>query len=160
MRVPLAWANLVHNRRRLVASLAGVLGGALLMFVQIGFLNAMLDSQVALIRQFDADLVVASRVQATLMTNAPFPRRRVFQALAVNGVAGASPLSIEYTSSPWKNPANGRSRNIRVLGIDPDQPFLTSPEVERERAALRQVDSCLLYTSDAADERSSVDLGG
>ena len=24
----------------------------------------------------------------------------------------------------------------------------------------RQIDGCLLYTSDAADERSSVDLGG
>ena len=28
------------------------------------------------------------------------------------------------------------------------------------RSAQRGVDGCLLYTSDAADERSSVDLGG
>ena len=25
---------------------------------------------------------------------------------------------------------------------------------------VKQIDTCLLYTSDAADERSSVDLGG
>ena len=30
----------------------------------------------------------------------------------------------------------------------------------RERGQLVQIVTCLLYTSDAADERSSVDLGG
>ena len=30
----------------------------------------------------------------------------------------------------------------------------------RQRLAERHADHCLLYTSDAADERSSVDLGG
>ena len=31
---------------------------------------------------------------------------------------------------------------------------------ETEPAAFRRIFGCLLYTSDAADERSSVDLGG
>ena len=147
MRVPLAWASLIHNRRRLVASLTGILGAALLMFVQIGFFNAMLDSQVALIRQLAADLVIANRLKATLIMNVPFPRRRVFQALAVDGVAGASPVSIELTASAWKNPLNGRTRNIRVLAFDPEHPFLATPEVERGRAALRRTDSALFDTA-------------
>ena len=32
--------------------------------------------------------------------------------------------------------------------------------IGRDRAITEHVDHCLLYTSDAADERSSVDLGG
>src|SRR5262245_4287567 len=147
MRVPLAWASLIHNRRRLVASLTGVLGATLLMFVQIGFFNAMLDSQVTLIRQLDADLVIANRLKTTLIMNVPFPRRRVFQALAVDGVVGASPVSIEDTSSPWKSAVDGRTRNIRVLAFDPDRPFLAMPEVERGRAALRRTDSALFDTA-------------
>ena len=39
---------------------------------------------------------------------------------------------------------------IAAAKIDPDTV----------RAAVALYDSCLLYTSDAADERSSVDLGG
>ena len=34
------------------------------------------------------------------------------------------------------------------------------PHVLRSRCPDRPADPCLLYTSDAADERSSVDLGG
>ena len=40
-------------------------------------------------------------------------------------------------------------RNQRLIGV----PMET-------RAAIAQYQACLLYTSDAADERSSVDLGG
>ena len=32
--------------------------------------------------------------------------------------------------------------------------------VEKDLARIAQAEHCLLYTSDAADERSSVDLGG
>ena len=32
--------------------------------------------------------------------------------------------------------------------------------LEKLQAEIEQTESCLLYTSDAADERSSVDLGG
>ena len=37
---------------------------------------------------------------------------------------------------------------------------LSPDHVGRDRGAARTVYPCLLYTSDAADERSSVDLGG
>ena len=47
---------------------------------------------------------------------------------------------------------------VAVLGGAPDLPL------HIDRAAARELDTlcagCLLYTSDAADERSSVDLGG
>src|SRR5678815_5526584 len=55
----------------------------------------------------------------------------------------------------------------RHVHFDPDRLITAAGEIERERIALLfsvPVDprdqSCLLYTSDAADERSSVDLGG
>ena len=39
-------------------------------------------------------------------------------------------------------------------------PTVIAPAADLPDWALRTVDLCLLYTSDAADERSSVDLGG
>ena len=43
---------------------------------------------------------------------------------------------------------------IVVDAIDPDK------QLARQMATVSRVQNCLLYTSDAADERSSVDLGG
>ncbi|MGZ3471320.1 MAG: hypothetical protein ACXWO1_17360 [Isosphaeraceae bacterium] len=38
-RVPLAWANLVHNKVKLAASLAGITFAVALMFMEMGFYN-------------------------------------------------------------------------------------------------------------------------
>jgi len=143
MRVPLAWLNLMHNKRRLLASLAGIVGAVLLMFVEVGFLNALLDSQVAVIRMLDADLVIVNRLKYTLSMTQPFPRRRVSQALAVDGVRTASPVYIEIDASLWKNPADGHTRVIRVLAFDPDRPVFRNSEIERGRPALKQADTAM-----------------
>ena len=45
------------------------------------------------------------------------------------------------------------------LHLAPAQPPADLDEPVRERR-FAMIDICLLYTSDAADERSSVDLGG
>ena len=42
--------------------------------------------------------------------------------------------------------------------INPFYPFIG--EFKQERELFEPLKTCLLYTSDAADERSSVDLGG
>ena len=54
-----------------------------------------------------------------------------------------------------------RRRVRHVIGRVLDRDRNARPTVQRQRGD-RQVQrrACLLYTSDAADERSSVDLGG
>src|SRR5678815_4666595 len=58
-------------------------------------------------------------------------------------------------------------RSVHGITLRPfadGRPLLHAPEGRHELAAQRHapglVEICLLYTSDAADERSSVDLGG
>jgi putative ABC transport system permease protein len=143
MRVPLAWLSLIHDKRRLLASIAGITGAVVLMFMQFGFLNALRDGQVELIRRLDADLVIVSRLKYTLAMNAPFPRRRLFQARAVDGVRSVRPLWLEMTSSVWKNPGDARSQPIRVLGFDPELPVFRDPEVQQARAALTLPETAL-----------------
>ena len=50
------------------------------------------------------------------------------------------------------------ARRSALGGAEADQQFQVIRFPVQERSQL--VDVCLLYTSDAADERSSVDLGG
>ncbi len=63
-RTPLAWKNLTHNVRRLLVALSGVTFAVVLMFMERGFQNALFDSTVELVRNFDADH--HSRMQVAL----------------------------------------------------------------------------------------------
>src|SRR5438094_6921962 len=127
-KTPLAWLNLTHHAGRFALSLAGVGFAVVLMFVEYGFYNALLDSTVALIDQFDADLVVVSRAKTSLQAWGGVPRRRLAQALGVEGVAEVRPLYLEAIRSVWRSESAGRRQVVRVLAVDPDEPALAVPE--------------------------------
>ncbi len=59
--VPLAWRNLTHDKRRFAVSVMGIGFAVLLMFVELGFWNAMLDAAVSLLAQCKGDLVIVSK---------------------------------------------------------------------------------------------------
>ncbi len=88
-RIPLAWKNLVHEPRRLLVATGGIGFAVVLMFMQLGFRNALFDSTVALHRLLNADLVIASTARYTLSVKETFTRRRLMQALACPGVETA-----------------------------------------------------------------------
>ena len=52
---------LMHERGRLIASVGGVTFALLLMLLQIGFRNALLDSAIQLLREVDADILVINK---------------------------------------------------------------------------------------------------
>ncbi len=143
-RVPLAWLNLSHNRRRLAVSLLGIACAVVLMSMEYGFLNAMFDSQVALVRALRADLVVVGKLKYTLSVDNPMSRRRVVQALAVPGVGAAYPVYIQTRRFLWRNPADGRRRPIRVVAFDPADPVLLNAEVEAAQARLQYPETVLI----------------
>src|SRR5947208_7064217 len=138
-RTPLSWLNLIHDKPRFALSLAGVGFAVVLMFVELGFYNALLDSTVALIDRFDTDLVMVSKVKSSLQAFGGFPRRRLAQALSVPGVASVRPLYLEEVRSLWRSARNDRRQLIRVLGLDPDAPALRT-DASRHAASLRLPD--------------------
>jgi putative ABC transport system permease protein len=142
-KTPLSWLNLTHNKGRFALSLAGVGFAVVLMFVESGFYYALLDSTVALIDRFDADLVIVSKVKTTLQAWGGAPRRRLTQALGVPGVADVSPLYLEGVRSVWRSERTGRRRVIRALGVDPDNPALNVPELGPATSDLRLTDRAL-----------------
>ena len=139
----LAWLNLTHNRRRLAVSVAGVVCAVLMMFMEVGFLNAMFDGQLTLLESLDTDLVVLSTRTRTLARSMLFPRRRLEQVLAVPGIAAAQPLYVEYATALWKNPHDRHLRPIRVLAFDPNVSALRLPALARYRDALQRADTAL-----------------
>ena len=65
-KIPVAWLSLTHNPRRLAASLSGVTFAVLLMFIEVGFLNGVYDSQTNLVNEMDGDLFIINREKEDL----------------------------------------------------------------------------------------------
>ncbi len=128
---------LVHQRGRLIASVSGVTFALLLMLMQVGFRNALLDSSLELLRQLDADILVMSKQKTPFLRRERMPRERLFQSLSVAGVQSAHPLLL--TRMYWRNQEDDTLRPIRVLGFDPDSDSFLIPELraQAQRLSLR-----------------------
>lgn len=118
LTTPLAWKNLTHQPARLVIYLAGVIFAVTLMFIQLGFQNALLDSTVQTVNQLDADLLIVSNARYAFPIPETFPRDRIDLAASTPGVASAKPVYSELLLSTLKTDNEPRGYPIRVLAAD------------------------------------------
>jgi putative ABC transport system permease protein len=142
---------LLHEPGRLLASVGGVTFALLLMLLQIGFRNALLDSALQLLRQVDADILVINKEKDPFLSRNGMHRERLYQALSVLGVESASPLWIALRQ--WKNLEEETLHPIRVIGFDPDAPTFLIEAVQENVEKLRRIGTGLL------DERSRSSYG-
>ncbi len=132
-RTPLAWANLTHDRLRFGLFVMGISFAVILMFVQLGFRNALLDSNTQLHDKLRCDLVLISPNRQSVAMVDSFPRRRLEQVRTVPGVTGVYPMYIDNAFGQLRdtNPTDrGPSRGIRSIGIDPTAHLLDLPELD------------------------------
>ena len=148
-RIPLAWFNLTHDRRRFATSLAGVGFAVLLMFMFNGFMNALYDSQLQLLNRFNGEVIIVNRLRTNMFVPRAFARRRLYQARAFEGVQDAYAIYISEVN--WKNPENRNSRGVRVIAINPDEPVLNIPEIGDHRRELKLPETALMDTESRAE---------
>lgn len=129
-RTPLGWLQLSHHKSRLLVAVAGIAFADVLIFMQLGFQNALYDSNTRLNRAFIGDIILISPQSRNMQNLATFSRRRLLQAADVPGVKSAAPLYIG--SITWKNPQTRRKTTIQALGFNVDQPVLNIPEVNSQ----------------------------
>jgi putative ABC transport system permease protein len=141
--IALAWKNLTESKKRLATSVAGTAFAVVLMFMENGFRNALLDGTVAAIRRIDGDLVLINPQRYIFSEPLQFPRRRLEQARGFAGVASATVLYVEAWRTQWRNPATGLSRRIRVLAYPLDDHVLAIEGVHGQREALERPDTAL-----------------
>ncbi len=144
-RVPLAWKNLTHDRRKLILALAGIAFAVMLMFQQRGFNHALFDSTVELIRRLDTDFLVVNRARFALTSELRFPRDLLDRLASLPGVEFAQPLYLENKLALAHRPGFP-PRPIRVIGIEPHSRAFqdAAGEVAAAEAALLRPDTALL----------------
>ena len=145
-KTPLAWKNLTHDWRRLAVSIAGVGFAVLLMFTQVGFRNALFDSQSNLIEKLDGQIFMISRAKFTLAAEKRFPLNRLYQVRTCEGVAGAYPVYTELTTSVLRKVETGKGNRgypIRSIGIHPDDPVFVIKGIQQQQQELHQFGTAL-----------------
>lgn len=113
----------------------------LLILMQLGFRSALFESAVRYHERFRYGVALFSHDSQFIVRPTPFPIQRLYQSLAVKGVASVSPVYIY--PSVWKNPWTHESRSIFTVGLDPDDDVLDAPGVAEQRRLLRQADVAL-----------------
>jgi putative ABC transport system permease protein len=119
MATPLAWHNLLHNKVRSGVAIAGVTFAIVLMFMQLGFLEAVKISATLIYDVLDFDICLRSRDYNRFTDARTFPMQRLSQAESVVGVARAAPLMVGVFS--WRNPYNGEQRAVLAMGVPTDE---------------------------------------
>jgi putative ABC transport system permease protein len=140
-RLPIGWLQLLHNRTRLLAAVGGVTFANVLIFMQLGFLGALVGSIKLPYDQMNADLMISASDMNTLADGSPVPRQRMFEALGVLGVASASPLY--YAKIDWKQ-KDGSVRTLDVFGVDPSKETFRNSRINERRLELALPDVALI----------------
>jgi putative ABC transport system permease protein len=155
--IPLAWLQLKRETVRLLVALAGIGFAVMLMFVQLGFKDALFESAVTLHQNLKGDIFIISSQSTSLISMKSYDDRRLYSALGAPGVEKVSPMMIGF--GIWKNPfweglPKPQTRSIMVIGVDPDDEVMSLPGVTLEtRNKIREEDIALF------DRRSRDEFG-
>jgi heterocyst specific transport system permease protein len=122
---PLGWRQLVHEKRKLAAAVAGIAFAVALMLMQLGFKDALYVGATLLHRSFDGELVLTSRLYEAMLSTEGLSERRLQQARMDADVKAVAPL--RWTLGGWKNPWTLRRRSLLVIGFDPEKQALRLP---------------------------------
>lgn len=124
----LAWSNMRHRTGHTLVALLGLTAVVLLVFMQLGFLDAVRRSASLLYGQLDFDLIILSEEYVNLGMPGTLPRSCLAQARSVPGVEAIHPLTA--TTGMWRGrrPVKDAQQrdvypewSIMLLAVDPDQ---------------------------------------
>ncbi|HBA84788.1 MAG TPA: ABC transporter [Verrucomicrobia bacterium] len=139
--IPLAWLQLMGEKKRFFVAVGGVSFGVILMLFQLGIFQAFMRMAVRPIVAMKGELAMISRDFQYIMTTEPFPERRLIQALALPDVKEVYPVMLRFGS--WRNPDTGLQCKVALFGVSANaNPFIL-PEVLAQEGVLALPDGAL-----------------
>ncbi|MFP4099478.1 ABC transporter permease DevC [Coleofasciculus sp.] len=153
MKIPLAWLQLSREKIRLLVAIAGISFADILMFMQLGFRDALFESNVTLHNKLKGDIFLISPQSTATIAMKSFPQRRLYQALGFEGVQSISPLYMDF--GLWKNPQNRATRAIMVFGFNPANPVLDLPDVNQNLNKIK-IENGVLFDDTSRPEYGAI----
>ena len=156
MKALVAWRMLVHEKGRSALAIGGILIAILLMFLQLGFYLAVPRGGLLFFDAMRFDLMMTSSAYVSQTQSYSFPRRRLYQALALPEVTHAAALY--QASGRWLNPEASLVRDVFVIGFNPRDSVFDIPDVEKQMNLMQLPDSILVDTG-SRRELGQLDIG-
>jgi putative ABC transport system permease protein len=141
LKTPLAVRQLMKEKTRLAVAVAGIAFADMLIFIQMGFESALFDAAIQPHRNLSADLILINPQFNTLFSTKSFSRQKLYQALSYEGVKSVN--SVYIGTGQWRNPESRIDRAILVWGVDPSQPGLKFPEVQKKKDELKLLNNVM-----------------
>ncbi|MBD2533086.1 FtsX-like permease family protein [Nostoc flagelliforme FACHB-838] len=150
-KIPLSWLQLTREKTRLAVALAGISFADILMFMQLGFRDALYYSNVRFHNSLQGDIVLINSQSNAILAMRSFSQRRLYKALELPAVQSVHPIYLDFTI--WKNPVTGRPRSILIFGMNPETNIVNLPGVQENLDKLKLPDVVLF------DRSSRVEYG-
>ncbi|NJL86084.1 MAG: FtsX-like permease family protein [Leptolyngbyaceae cyanobacterium SM1_1_3] len=148
-RTPLGLLQLKHDRLRLLTAIAGITFADILIFMQLGFADALYKSNTQYPRALQSDLVILSTQAKNFGQLRTFARRRLYQAQDVPGVLSADALYLG--SVQWRNPQTRQQTSMLLVGQNLAQPAFELPEINQQLNAVQLPDTVLFDRASRGD---------
>lgn len=149
--IPLAWLQLTAEKLRLLAALAGIAFASMLMLMQLGFRDALIESATLVHDRLNGEVVLISPLYEYLMASRAFSDERLYQALGTDGVASVAP--VYFSPATWKNPETNLEHRVELIGVNTTSETLRLPAVTAKLATLQMPNVVL------ADTRGRPEIG-
>jgi putative ABC transport system permease protein len=133
--------QLSHSKSRLLVALSGIAFADVFIFMQLGFQNALYDSNTRLNRAFIADIILISPQSQSMQNMTTFTRRRILQAADVPGVKSAEAIYVGLVT--WKNPQTKRKTTVQAIAFNPEKPALNISEINAQLDTIKLPDTFL-----------------
>jgi len=123
-----AWQNIYCHKTRFVTTLFAIAFAVSFMFLQQGFQEGLLNSNINFIEKLNADLIMVNRSRYASYIEQTFPKNRLYQVRSFQNVQAAYPLYI--TMGIWKSFKDNKERSIRVFAFNPTDLVFIIPDVQ------------------------------
>jgi putative ABC transport system permease protein len=122
MLTPFGWRIVLRDRGRSMAAIGGIAVAALIVFVELGFMHSVIDSQLRIVEAARGDLVVLDALRTHLNKWDSLLPIRTQQIAAVQGVRSVSP--VYQAGVPFRSAPGQSDHRIVVIAFPPDDPPL------------------------------------
>ncbi|CAA9590362.1 ABC exporter permease subunit of DevC family [uncultured Synechococcales cyanobacterium] len=148
-KTPLAWFQLKREKTRLAVALAGIAFADILMFFQLGLLDALFESVVKPYTSLQGDLFLINPLFESLNVVRSFPRKQLYQAAGAKEVESINYLYIGQ--GEWRNAQTRTNQPTTVFAINPNNSAITLPDVQAHQNELKLLNR-MLYDRAGAEQ--------
>jgi putative ABC transport system permease protein len=142
VKVPLAWRILTYDKRRTALALIGIFMAILLVFVELGFFDAVPRGGLLLYDNMRFDLLLVSDQYEYQAQPGTFTLSRLDRLRTSPDVESATPVYFGYAK--WKGGEGGVWPDVFVIGFDLASHIFDPAGISRQLGVLGRTDTVLV----------------